>query len=128
MVVYVLGYLLMGWALISLGRNYQVGGSAPRAADTLVIVGPYQFVRHPMYTAALCISLGLACLIQSLAYFSVFCIYLVLMILLIPVEEARLRQAYDEQYRVYQQKVHPIIPFFPAGFGAIKSHTRRIFR
>ena len=47
MVVYLLGYLLMGWALISLGRKYQVGGSAPRAADTLVIADAYQFVRHP---------------------------------------------------------------------------------
>jgi protein-S-isoprenylcysteine O-methyltransferase Ste14 len=110
MVLYVMGYLLMAWALIRLEGNYQLGGSAPRAADKMVIVGPYRFVRHPMYTAVLCISLGLACLIQSLAYFSVFCIYLVLILLLVPVEEEGLRRAYGEQYRAYQQEVKKLIP------------------
>ena len=110
--LYVTGYFLMGWALIRLGKNYQVGGSAPRLVDEMVIGGPYKLCRHPMYTAALCISLGLACLIQSLAFFSVFCIYLVLIILLIPVEEEGLRRAYGEQYMAYQQKAKRLVPLF----------------
>jgi protein-S-isoprenylcysteine O-methyltransferase Ste14 len=110
MVFYLMGYLLMVWALARLGGNYQVGGNPPRAADEMVIVGPYRFVRHPMYIAALCISLGLASLIQSLAFFSVFCIYVALIILLVPAEEEGLRQAYGEQYIAYQQKVKRIVP------------------
>jgi len=112
MVFYGMGYLLMGWALVRLGGNYQVGGNSPRASDEMVIVGPYRFVRHPMYTAALCISLGLACLIQSLAFLSVFCIYVMLIILLVPGEEEGLRRAYGEQYIAYQQKVKRIAPLF----------------
>ena len=110
-VLYVTGFLLMAWALIRLGSNYQVGGSAPRAADEIVTVGPYRLVRHPMYTAALCISLGLACLIQSLAYLGAFCVYLVLIVLLIPVEEEGLRRAYGERYAAYQQEVKKVLPF-----------------
>jgi protein-S-isoprenylcysteine O-methyltransferase Ste14 len=110
-VLYLIGFLLMGWALISLGGNYQTGGCAPRSADSLVVAGPYRLVRHPMYTAALCISLGLACLIQSLAFFSVFCIYLVLIILLIPVEEEGLRLAYGEPYNTFRKKVKRLVPF-----------------
>jgi protein-S-isoprenylcysteine O-methyltransferase Ste14 len=64
-----------------------------------------------MYTAALSISMGLACLIQSWAFFSVFCIYLVLIFLLIPVEEDGLRKAYGEQYVAYQQNAKKLIPF-----------------
>jgi len=112
MVFYLVGYLLMGWALVRLGGNYQVGGNPPRAADKMVIVGPYRFVRHPMFIAALCISLGLACLIQSLAFLSVFCIYVVLIILLVPAEEEGLRRAYGEQYIAYQEKVKRIVPIF----------------
>jgi protein-S-isoprenylcysteine O-methyltransferase Ste14 len=108
--LYGLGYLLMAWALIRLGGNYQVGGSPPRGADELVVAGPYRLMRHPMYTAALAISLGLAGLIQSLAYFAVFWIYLVLILLLIPVEEEGLRRAYGEQYIAYQQKVSKLVP------------------
>jgi hypothetical protein len=31
LVIYVLGFLLMAWALVVLGRNYQLGGTAPRS-------------------------------------------------------------------------------------------------
>ncbi len=110
MVLLMIGYLLMAWALIRLAGNYQLGGSLPRATDEMVVVGPYKLVRHPMYTAALSISLGLACLIQSLAFFALFGIYLVLIIGLIPVEEEGLRRAYGEPYRAYQQKVKKLIP------------------
>jgi protein-S-isoprenylcysteine O-methyltransferase len=109
--LYVTGYLLMAWALITLGRNYQLGGSAPRSDDEMVMDGPYRLVRHPMYTAALSISLGLACLIQSWAFLSVFCVYLVLIFLLIPMEEDKLHQAYGEQYGAYQQTAKKLIPF-----------------
>lgn len=111
LVLYVTGYLLMVWALITLGCNYQLGGSAPRSEDKMVMDGPYRLIRHPMYTAALSISLGLACLIQSWALFCVFCIYLVLILLLIPMEEDGLRKAYSEQYAVYKQKAKKLIPF-----------------
>jgi protein-S-isoprenylcysteine O-methyltransferase Ste14 len=111
LMVYLIGYLTMAWALIMLGRAYQLGGSRPRSEDKMVIGGPYKLVRHPMYTAALSISLGLACLIQSWAFLCVFAIYLVLILLLIPMEEEGLQKAYGEQYVVYQQKARKLIPF-----------------
>jgi len=111
MVLYVSGYFLMSWALISLGGNYQLGGSSPRSGDEMVSIGPYRLVRHPMYTAVLCISLGLALLAQSSALFLVFCIYLVLIISLIPVEEAGLKQVYGEKYTAFQRKVKKLVPF-----------------
>jgi len=109
--LYVIGFVLMAWALITLGRNYQLGGCAPRSDDKIVIGGPYRLVRHPMYTAALSISLGLACIIQSWAVFGVFFIYLVLILLLIPIEENGLRKAYDQSYCAYQKKKKALLPF-----------------
>jgi protein-S-isoprenylcysteine O-methyltransferase Ste14 len=111
LLLYVLGYGLMAWALTRLGNNYQLGGSAPRASDEMVLDGPYALVRHPMYTSALSISLGLACLLQSWGFFCVFCAYLALILLLVPAEEAGLRQAYGEQYAAYRQKTKKIVPF-----------------
>jgi protein-S-isoprenylcysteine O-methyltransferase Ste14 len=105
------GYFLMSWALIRLGRNYQLGGTTPRSTDRMVTDGPYRTIRHPMYTAALSISLGLACLIQSWAFLAVFCIYLLLILLLIPAEEQELRNAYGAQYAAYRQKTGALIPF-----------------
>jgi protein-S-isoprenylcysteine O-methyltransferase Ste14 len=108
--LYVMGFILMAWALIRLGRNYQAGGSDPRAADGMVMGGPYRLVRHPMYAAALLISLGLAWVVQSLAFFSVFGIYFLLITLLIPAEEEGLRRAYGEPYIVYQRRVKSLVP------------------
>ena len=109
--LYVSGFLLMALALIRLGRNYQLGGSAPRSEDHMIAGGPYSLIRHPMYTAALSISLGLAFLIQSWVFFGVFCIYLILILLLIPVEEKELKKVYGAQYVSYQQKTGKLIPF-----------------
>jgi protein-S-isoprenylcysteine O-methyltransferase Ste14 len=111
LVLYVAGFLLMAWALLTLRRNYQLGGSDPRSADRMVIDGPYRLIRHPMYAAALMIALGLACLIQSWSVFGVFCIYLALILLLIPMEEEGLRKAYGEQYDAYRQKAKRLVPF-----------------
>lgn len=109
--LYAIGILLMAWALIQLGGVYQLGGIAPRPNDEMITKGPYGLVRHPMYIAALSIALGLACLVQSVACFAVFCLYLVLILLLVPREEEGLRQAYGPSYLVYQQKTSKLIPF-----------------
>ncbi len=109
--LYLTGFLLMAWALVTLGRNYQLGGSAPRSEDKIVRTGPYRLIRHPMYTAALSISLGLACLIQSSAFFCVFVVYLVLILLLIPMEEDGLRRAYGEHYVAYRRTARKLVPF-----------------
>ncbi len=109
--VYVAGFLLMAWALITLGRHYQLGGSAPRSDDKLIVAGPYKLIRHPMYAAALSITLGLIGLIQSWIFVGVLGIYLVLILPLITMEEAGLRQAYGTPYSVYQQKTRKLVPF-----------------
>ena len=82
----------------------QLGASLPRNTDKLVILGLYHFVKHPMYAAAPYISLGLACLTQSLACLGVFCIYLGLISLLIPIEEKGLQKAHGKGYCDYQHK------------------------
>jgi protein-S-isoprenylcysteine O-methyltransferase Ste14 len=108
---YITGYLIMAWALITLGRSYQLGGSTPRDTDEIVMAGPYRFIRHPMYLAALCISLGLALLTQSLGFCAVFCVYLVLILFLIPIEEQGMLMAYAERFITYCSKAKKLIPF-----------------
>jgi protein-S-isoprenylcysteine O-methyltransferase Ste14 len=107
---YLGGFLLMGWALITLGRSYQLGGSTPRAVDQLIVRGPYAAIRHPMYTAALGIALGLFGLTQSLAGLAIFLVYLALILLLIPVEEESVVRAYGDAYVAYQRVVKRLIP------------------
>jgi protein-S-isoprenylcysteine O-methyltransferase Ste14 len=111
LLLYAIGFFLMAWALIRLGRNYQLGGSTPRPEDKMIKDGPYGLIRHPMYTAALSISLGLAFAVQSWIFFGVFCIYLVLLLFLIPMEEEELRKAYGNEYLTYEHKAGKFVPF-----------------
>ena len=43
--------VLMAWARMTLGRRSFHAGADP-TAEGLVIVGPYRFIRHPIYTTA----------------------------------------------------------------------------
>ncbi len=108
---YLGGLALMAWALAALRAGYQAGGTAPRPGDELTARGPYRAIRHPMYAAALSISLGLAFVVQSGAYLAVFAVYVVTMIRLIPFEEAGLRKAYGEPYAAYQARTRRLVPF-----------------
>ncbi len=110
LVIYVAGFVLMGWALMRLGKNYQLGGSDPRGSDRMILDGPYAYIRHPMYSAALCIAFGLALLTESLACLAISVIYLLLILLLIPVEEESLLRAYGDGYSSYRMSVRKLIP------------------
>ncbi len=110
LLLYLAGFVLMAWALLTLGRFYQLGGSAPRSSDHFVTSGPYALVRHPMYAAALSIALGLSLAIQSAAFFVVFLSYVALMVGLIPLEERELQKAYGNRYEAYREKTKMLIP------------------
>ncbi len=109
LITYLSGFFVMAWALIRLGKNYQLGGNAPRSEDEMIIDGPYRLIRHPMYGSALSISFGLSLLIQSGAFLLVFCLYAVLIGLLMPLEEERLLNAYGEKYLAYQRHTHKLL-------------------
>jgi len=50
-------------------------------------------------------------LLVAWAFFCVFSIYVVLLLLLIPMEEDGLKKAFGDQYRAYQQKTKKLVPF-----------------
>ncbi len=111
MLFFFFGNILQYWSRVFLGLSFRLGGVAPRSEDKFVTAGPYRLVRHPMYTAVLLMSLGLALLIQSLLILSLFVVLAIFIMLLIPAEEAQLQEAYGAKYREYRQKVKALIPF-----------------
>jgi protein-S-isoprenylcysteine O-methyltransferase Ste14 len=106
------GNALICWALVTMRGHFQVLGNLPRPTDRLLLSGPYGLVRHPMYASVLWQSLGLALLTQSLAIFTIFCVYLKLIPSLIAFEEEGLRRAFGENFAAYQSRVKKLIPLF----------------
>ena len=77
---------------------------------TLITTGPYRFVRHPMYTSVLLISLGLAISTPIYLEWSSF-LLLVLVLALKAVREEYLWCEENVAYREYMGKSKRFVPF-----------------
>ncbi len=105
------GNILLYGSRIILKRSFRLGGVAPRSEDKLVTSGPYRWVRHPMYTSILLMSLGLTLLIQSAFILLLFIMLTAFVILLIPSEDAQLEKSYGHRFSQYRQKVKALVPY-----------------
>jgi protein-S-isoprenylcysteine O-methyltransferase Ste14 len=97
------GLLLFAWMFRHLGLNV-TSTSMPRASASLVTTGPYRWVRHPMYTAAMILAIAATLLtanwmvaVGGAAAWSLLAVRSVL-------EEERLVEKFGEAYRDYQRR------------------------
>src|SRR3954470_6345723 len=88
------------------------GTPAPPAPTAhLVVVGPYRYVRNPMYLAVLTIILGQALLFWSLGTLIYAGIVLVMVASFVRAyEEPTLEEEYGEEYREFRRHVRGWIP------------------
>jgi len=93
------------------GRGTPGPWDAPRS---LVVVGPYRWVRNPIYLAAFTVVLGEAWLVLSTS----LVVYAVVMVIFVNLwvigyEEPHLRRRFGDSYREYQRTVRRWIPRRP---------------
>lgn len=105
-------YLVCERAFAAAGRGTPGPWDPPRA---LVVVGPYRWVRNPIYLAAITVVLGEALLFASLALVE----YAVVMALVVHLfvtayEERKLRRSFGDQYLAYTSQVNRWLPRRPA--------------
>lgn len=107
----VLGGLL---ALISIAAFVQFGRGTPAPFDPprrFVAVGPYRFVRNPMYLGGMLILLGTALVLQSVTVGALAISFFVLTHLFVTLyEEPALERRFGASYRSYRQRVNRWIP------------------
>ncbi len=103
------GVALFGWMFRHLGLNV-TATSVPRATATLVTSGPYRWVRHPMYSAALILvcattllTANWVVLLSGLGMFG-------LLAARSRIEERRLGEKFGEAYRAYQARTGRFAP------------------
>jgi protein-S-isoprenylcysteine O-methyltransferase Ste14 len=104
-------YLWCVWVFASVGRGTPGPWDAPRH---LVAVGPYRWVRNPIYIAALAVILGEAWLFLSeplLVYAGEAAI--VCHLFVIGYEERTLRHRFGEDYVAYARTVNRWVPRRP---------------
>jgi protein-S-isoprenylcysteine O-methyltransferase Ste14 len=104
-IVFVIGAVVAGWGLVLFHRERTT--TVPgRASSRLVTWGPYAFSRNPMYVGLVLAYVGEAGLLRQvwpLALLPLTVAYINGIV--IPLEEARLREAFQEEYERYRTRV-----------------------
>jgi len=109
-VIALLGFALLQWAQVTLGKSWS---DTPRMMkeQTLITSGPYQFIRHPIYTAFILI-LGSTLFISSNWLIGLCWIGMTTLEVAsrIRFEESLMLEFFGEQYRGYMKKVGRLFP------------------
>lgn len=100
------------WVFKTIGNNISET-VLTKDIHELVTSGPYRWIRHPLYAGALLllISIGLAFEDAFILGYSVIGI-LAFRLLVIPVEEEQLLEAFGEDYECYQSRTGAMLPWF----------------
>ena len=95
-------------------------------SESLVIVGPYKYVRHPQYFGVVMLIFGLGLLSSfTFLFFASLFSFLWFRFVLIPFEEKELLAIFGEQYKNYMRQVPSIFPFTNFFMGSKEnSHTK----
>jgi protein-S-isoprenylcysteine O-methyltransferase Ste14 len=105
-----LGFAFLQWAQNTLGKNWS---DTPRMIkeQALITSGPYQFIRHPIYTAFLLI-LGSTLFISSNWLIGLAWIGMTLLELAsrIRFEEGLMLEYFGDQYRAYMKRTGRLLP------------------
>ena|SRR5437660_7161301 len=99
------------YAIVTLG-TYFTGEIVIQAQHVVVQHGPYKFVRHPSYSGAFLIAIGIGLMVGSwLSIVTIIAGFVVGMIYRIPAEEQALLQALGQPYEMYMKRTKRLIPF-----------------
>lgn len=107
LVLCAMGPALAIWAILYLRRSFGILVEVRK----VVLGGPYQWMRHPMYSGYICMLAGLVLVNFSVAYFILVPIHIALLLYRARLEETRLSE-YSAEYREYRKRSGFIFPKF----------------
>lgn len=101
----VFGLVVALWGILYLGRSFGIFVEVRK----IILSGPYQWVRHPMYAGYIGMLAGLALANFSVAYFILVPIHIGLLLYRARLEETRLAK-HSAEYREYMKHAGFIFP------------------
>lgn len=104
------GGFLGVWALLTMKLRHLSALPEVKSNSPLQTGGPYRWIRHPMYTALLVLTLALVIEEFSPVRGVVWCVLVVDLYVKLQYEEVLLMKAFPD-YRDYQTRSHKLIPW-----------------
>jgi len=105
-----LATLLAVWALLSMSSGTFRVLPEPAEDARLTVTGPYQFVRHPMYSAIILASMGATLSHGTLKHFIVLLLLIIVLLIKLNREESFLLSRYED-YEDYRKGSKALIPY-----------------
>jgi protein-S-isoprenylcysteine O-methyltransferase len=110
LIAILLGLALRSWAVYSLGKFFTMHLSVHNG-QKVIRSGPYKFIRHPSYTGAFFIYVGIPMFLHSwISLIAAAIILPIAWLRRIHYEEKMLAQALGEEYITYCKSVKKVIP------------------
>jgi protein-S-isoprenylcysteine O-methyltransferase Ste14 len=94
---------LLVWTFRCLGKNL-TDTVVTRQKHTLVIHGPYRWVRHPFYDSAALLALGVSLIAANWLFFVTGVVLFCLLIIRTRTEEENLLARFGDSYRAYMER------------------------
>jgi protein-S-isoprenylcysteine O-methyltransferase Ste14 len=108
-IIFALASALMIWVHVTLGKNFS-SELRIRSDQELVTWGPYRYVRHPMYTAFLLLTVGMGLLSANWLIGSGGLGVAVFIPLRLHKEEEMMARAFGDRYRQYAATTGRFLP------------------
>lgn len=110
LLIQIFGLLLIGWALLAKKLNHYKHASHLPKGSFLVMQGPYEIIRHPMYAGMLLIMYGY---VQGyLSFTRLVALAILLVITLIKLEyDENMLKGHHHEYEEYRRKTNKLIPY-----------------
>jgi protein-S-isoprenylcysteine O-methyltransferase Ste14 len=106
----ILGFILLQWAQMTLGKSWS---DTPRMMkeQTLITSGPYQFIRHPIYTAFILI-LGSTLFVSANWLIGIAWIGMTVLEVSsrVAFEESLMVEYFGDEYRQYMKRTGQLLP------------------
>jgi protein-S-isoprenylcysteine O-methyltransferase Ste14 len=104
-----IGCGLLVWTLLCLGKNL-TDTVVTRQTHTLVINGPYRWVRHPFYDSAALLALALSVITANWLFFVTGAVLFCLLTIRTRTEEENLVARFGDSYGAYMERTGRFLP------------------
>ena len=105
----VLGCALLAWTFLSLGRNL-TDTVVTRKQHSLVVHGPYRWIRHPLYSSAAVLVAAVSLITANWFFFATGAAVLCVLIIRTRIEEENLVARFGDSYRRYMDRTGRFLP------------------
>jgi protein-S-isoprenylcysteine O-methyltransferase Ste14 len=110
-VLIIIGIIIRQWSMIILGKYFSAA-IGTQEGQNVIEKGPYKYIRHPSYTGALIIFIGLGLALQSwAAVLTLILLFILAYGYRIHVEEKTLIRELGEPYIEYKKRTKRLIPY-----------------